>query len=240
MDSETTTGTMRRLTRSNEELATFAYGAAHDLKGPLRGIVRLAGFVMDDVGDTLPEQSQRHLRQIESRADYLTKLVDGLLQYATLEADQLPRAEVDVAAETQALWDLRDIEGYALELNCEVAHLAAPTAAVHRVLNNLLGNAVAHHDRPEGTVRVLTRRVGEVVELIVEDDGPGVAERYRARVMELFTTLQGGEGRGTGMGLALVRRTIEQLGGRVRLEAAEPRGLRVVVEWPTADGGAGP
>ena len=64
MGDETATGVLRRLKQTNEDLEKFAYGAAHDLKGPLRGINRLAGFVLEDVGDSLPDASRRHLEQI--------------------------------------------------------------------------------------------------------------------------------------------------------------------------------
>jgi signal transduction histidine kinase len=237
--SETTTGTVRRLEHANEELERFAYGAAHDLKGPLRGIRRLAGFVLEDVGDTLPPASRRHLQQIEERADQLDELVDGLLSYATIRPEALPRSPVDVAELARALWDLRDYDGFELQLACAVPVIVAPRAALQRVLNNLLGNAVAHHDTGRGTVTVVTRAVPGFVELVVEDDGPGVPAAQRERAMELFTTL-GGAGMGTGIGLALVRRTVQQLGGTVLLEPATPRGLRVVTRWSIPRSPPGP
>ena len=231
--SETNTGAVRRLESVNEELAKFAYGAAHDLKGPLRGITRLAGFVLEDVGEELPPASRRHVEQIAERAEHLAALVDGLLHYATLSPEKLPRTRVDVAELAQALWDLRDLDQHTLELRCDVPVIVAPRAAVQRVLNNLLGNVIQHHDQEHATVSVSTREAPPFIELVVEDDGPGVREEHRERAMELFTTLVGGPQRSTGLGLALVARTMQQLGGETRLEHAEPRGLRVVVSWPT-------
>lgn len=233
MGDETVTGVLRRLKQTNEDLEKFAYGAAHDLKGPLRGINRLAGFVLEDVGDSLPDASRRHLEQIGERAEQLAALVDGLLQFATLHTDEIPREVIDLDGLSQRLWSLGDADTFTLVLAFQEPSIYAPQAAVQRVLHNLLGNAIKHHDRSSGVITVGSRARAGCVELIVSDDGPGIPERFRGRAMEPFTTLHTGPRKGSGMGLALVQRTMEQLGGSVRLEAVTPRGLSVIVEWPT-------
>ncbi len=232
MSEEALEGALRRLERANESLRDFAYGAAHDLKGPLEGIGHLAGFVLDDVGSSLPEASRCHLEDIRGRVEQLSGLIDGLLEFATLRGEASPREFIDLSPLVQRVWKLWNADSFTLVLSLDLPDIFAPPAALLRVLSNVLGNAVMHHDRGSGVVTVETRDRPGCVELIIRDDGPGLSETIRGQAMEPLRTLHAGPRKGSGMGLALVERTMEQLGGSVRLESAVPRGLSVILEWP--------
>ena len=103
-------------------------------------------------------------------------------------------------------------------------------------MQNLIGNAIKHHDDPaHGHVRVTaTEAVGGMIELIVEDDGPGIPEQYRERVFGMFQTLRPrDEVEGSGMGLAIVKKLVERQGGKVWLtDKPGGRGLAVHFTWP--------
>ncbi len=116
------------------------------------------------------------------------------------------------------------------------------TASVQQVAVNLLANAwdaVALQAAP--MVAVYTRDSGDFVEIVVEDNGEGVPEALRERVFEPFVTTKA-PGEGTGLGLYLARRTVEESGGSLALEAEAGRGARFVARWPRAQAysGAGP
>jgi signal transduction histidine kinase len=106
--------------------------------------------------------------------------------------------------------------------------------ALARVVRNLIDNATRHAD---GRVAVTVRTEDDVVELVVTDDGPGIPEPDRERVFERFTRLDEGRARdagGMGLGLAVVRSTVERHGGTVTIADAEPHGARFVVRLPAA------
>ena len=108
-------------------------------------------------------------------------------------------------------------------------------------MQNLVGNAIKHHDRPaEGNIRVEASPSGNVVEFAVIDDGPGIPEQFRERVFGMFQTLRPrDEVEGSGMGLAIVRKLVDRQGGKVWLaDGPGGRGLAVHFTWPL-DGGKG-
>ena len=228
------------LARSNAELDQFAYVASHDLKAPIRAIDSLAAWIAEDAGDVLPPDSARHLDLLRRRAGRMEGLLDSLLAYSRAGRTGAPPRPVDTAdlvrevAETVAPpggFDVR-IEG-----DLPVVETAPTPLAL--VLRNLIGNAIKHHDRADGRVtvsaRVLDTEAGGYAEFTVADDGPGIEAAYRDRVFGLFQTLRPrDEVEGSGMGLAIVKKTVESWGGEVVLEPSDARGATFRFTWPLA------
>ncbi len=107
------------------------------------------------------------------------------------------------------------------------------------VLRNLIGNAIKHHRRPDGHVWVSARPGDGVVEFHVCDDGPGIAPEYHERIFELFQTLQPRDQlEASGMGLAIVKKTVESVGGHVSVRSTEGNGTCFLFTWPIASEGA--
>jgi signal transduction histidine kinase len=106
-------------------------------------------------------------------------------------------------------------------------------ASILVVLQNLIGNAIKHHDRAEGRVTVSMRRVDGVVEFRVSDDGPGIAPRFHDRIFVIFQTLASRDDvESSGIGLAIVKKRVEGHGGRIWVESAPPaRGTTFVFTW---------
>ena len=103
---------------------------------------------------------------------------------------------------------------------------------------NLVGNAVKHHDRAEGVVRVDAEEAGREWRFSVSDDGPGIPPRFHDKVFVIFQTLEARDKvEGTGLGLALVKKIVESQGGRVTLESGVGRGATFRFTWPKAPPG---
>lgn len=225
---------LSELERSNRELDEFAYVASHDLKAPLRDIHSLAGWVVEDVGADLPTESARHLEQLRDRVNRMERLLDDLLEYSRAgrfksapEPFQLRRAIDDAAAVAGIP------PGFALEVDGAEMELSAPRAPLEQTLRNLLGNAVKHHTRDDGRIRILASEHGDRVSLSVEDDGPGIPPEFHDRVFRMFQTLRPrDEVEGSGMGLAVVKKLVEAHGGTVRLSSPPGGGTRVQFTWP--------
>ena len=101
------------------------------------------------------------------------------------------------------------------------------------VFRNLVGNAIKHHDREDGEVVISALDQGDYYEFSVSDDGPGIPEKYQDKIFNMFQKLKPkGELDGTGMGLALVKRIVENQGGRVTLESSEGGGANFCFTWP--------
>jgi signal transduction histidine kinase len=101
-----------------------------------------------------------------------------------------------------------------------------------KVLRNLVGNALKHHDRSAGRVVLSAVPAGDMVEVRVADDGPGIPQEFHERVFRMFQTLRPrDEVEGSGAGLAIVKKTVETFGGRVHVES-DGRGTCMVFTWP--------
>jgi len=222
------------LRRSNKELDRFAYVASHDLKAPLRAIGTLARWTEEDAGAQLSAESHDHLKMLRGRVSRMEKLLDDLLQYSRAGRRSAEPEEIDVTTLVHGVLDLIAPAGdFRIEVAPDLPSLRAPRAPIQQLFLNLLANSVKHHDRPDGRIRVTGRRVGDVCEYTVEDDGPGIPPEHRERVFGMFQTLRPrDEVEGSGMGLAIIKKLVEAYGGNVWIEGDEDRGARFVLSIP--------
>ncbi len=226
------------LARSNAELDQFAYVASHDLKAPLRAIDSLAAWIEDDAAGLLPPESARHLALLRGRAARMEGLLDSLLAYSRAGRRDAGAEPLDVAAVVaDAVALVAPPEGVTVRVDGALPGVTAARAPLSLVFRNLIGNAIKHHDRPDGAVTV-SGSVGEdgaFATFTVADDGPGIAPEYHERVFGLFQTLRPrDEVEGSGMGLAIVQKTVEGQGGRIWLEPGAGRGATFHFTWPTS------
>jgi PAS domain S-box-containing protein len=206
----------RRLEAMNAELDQFASMAAHDLRAPLRQVSVLCDWLVQELGDGCGGTAQGYLDQILRRVRRMGSLVEGLRQYAHAGGRDMTATDMalgPLAAEAAEL--ATPPEGLSIEIDPCLPRIVAPEAALALLLRNLIGNAVKHHDRADGRVRVWAEERAEEVELLVEDDGPGIPPELRERAFDLFARFRGDAAEPGGIGLALVRRTVTVHGGRV-------------------------
>jgi signal transduction histidine kinase len=221
--AETLNGMLDRLEAGGARQRAFVADAAHELRSPLaalRTVLEVAIVHPDPAGPepTLHTALEEVLR--------MARLVDDLLLLARLDAGAPQRVQdVDLAEVVRALVP----DGTVLDL--APARVAADPDALGRVVRNLVDNARRH---AAGTVAV-TVRAGEQVELLVDDDGPGIPEADRERVFDRFHRLDSPRTRdagGTGLGLAIVRELVVGAGGTVTVQEAPAGGARLRVLLP--------
>ena len=228
----------QELLRSNQDLEQFAYIASHDLKSPLRGISNVANWLKEDLGSILNNEQVRLLEMVDQRIRRMEDLLEGILAYSHAGKNGNPCETVDPAAVLEELREFGLVpDGFVLTADPDLPKLTTEHAPFRQVLQNLIANAVKHHDRDHGTIRVRARENGAFVHFTVEDDGPGIPERHRERVFRMFERLNPIEsGEGTGVGLALVKKLIERKGGRISVEGADgERGAAFHFAWPKVD-----
>lgn len=225
---------VRDLERSNRDLDEFAYVASHDLKAPLRDIDNLSKWIVQDAGGVVPEKTHKHLSRLQDRVGRMERLLEDLLQYSRAGRVKTAPEEVDLRAAVSSAAALAALpEHFKLEVVGEAAPLRAPRAALELVLRNLMTNAVKHHDRKDGLIRVELADAANLVQLTFRDDGPGIPPQFHERVFRMFQTLRPrDEVEGSGMGLAIVKKTVEAHGGSIRLESVPPRGTAFHIRWP--------
>ncbi len=223
------------LARSNEELERFASIAAHDIRAPLRRIRLLAGSVLRQYADDLPDPARDRLTVIDEQADRLVTMLEGLLVYARVGGEGSSPELVDTDAVLRALTDTYvPADRFRVEIAEGPPALFAPKALVELVFRNLLMNAVKHHDKATGTISIDWYRDLTGVHFTVADDGPGIPAEHSEGVFQLFTTEHSHDREESGgLGLALVSKAMDTMNGRVELvRALDRRGATFVLSWP--------
>jgi PAS domain S-box-containing protein len=222
------------LLSTNSELEQFAYIATHDLRAPLRAIQNLAGWIAEDIADIASDETRENLALLQGRCDRLDNLLTGLLDYSRTGRAKVQPEPIDPADLVADIIEyLSPPPNFTIECPKEMAPFMAAKVPLEHVLQNLITNAIKHHDRDEGRIAVSARDLGSHVEFCVEDDGPGIAPAFHERIFGIFQTLRPrDEVEGSGVGLAIVRKAVTANGGIIRVESAPPRrGARFIFSW---------
>jgi PAS domain S-box-containing protein len=222
----------------NRELETFTYSVSHDLKAPLRGIDGYSKLLKEDYGDRLDAEGRRFLQNIRLGAAQMHELIEDLLDYSRMERRSLQSARLDLSALVQAVLAERLPETAPAEV---LVRLQAPDLSVLAdrdglaiVLRNLLENALKFSRKAQPpSIEIGARAAGDKAILWVRDNGIGFDMKFHDRIFDIFQRLERAEDYpGTGIGLALVRKAMQRMGGRVWAESAPGAGATFFLELP--------
>jgi PAS domain S-box-containing protein len=222
------------LVRSNAELEEFAYVASHDLKAPLRAITHLVQWITDDIETTATADTLENIALLRGRVARMQMLLDGLLTYARIGHHTRPVEDVDINEMVhEIIAMLAPPPGLAVTCEGLFPVLRTHRVPIQVVLENLIGNALKHHDRSEGRITLSARKADGVTEFRIADDGPGIAPQYHDRIFQIFQTLASRDDiESSGIGLAIVRKKVQTHGGRIWVESAPPvRGSTFCFTW---------
>lgn len=226
----------RELARANRDLEDFASIVSHDLNAPMRAMRYLVDDLEAQIAEPDHGDAKGTIARIRGLSRRLTTMMNGLLEYSSIGRKRDAVEVVDTRALVEGVaQSIPRPPGLELVIGGEWPELETLAAPLDLVLRNLVDNAVKHHDKAEGLIEVTARDLPEALEIAVADDGPGIAVEHRAAVLLPFRKLsEGNEKPGSGLGLALVERTIVQLGGQlvVGSNARAGRGAMFKVSWP--------
>ena len=224
------------LAQVNAELEAFAHTVAHDLRAPLRNMQGFAQALREDDADRLSPEGLLYTERISRGVVRMDQLITDLLEYSRLGRASLPLERVDLAhAVRDALAELdSDIvrTGAAVVVPPALPVVQAHRSTLVQVLVNLVGNGLKFVDAGGVPLVRVSADVHEGrVRLVVEDNGIGIAPEHQQRVFHVFERLHGSERYpGTGIGLAIVRRGVERMGGTVTLDSTPGQGSRFALD----------
>ncbi len=229
------------LVEKNAELESFAYTISHDLRAPLRAMLAFAEAVLEDFAAALPPDGREYLQHIVRAAYRMDQLIIDLLEYSRIVRQELYYTEVSLDDCLKGALETLEPEIQASQADVHIQtpldRVSAHPSTTERVLANLLSNAikfVAAGERPR--IEIWTERRESGVRLWVVDNGIGIPDDHRDRVFRIFERLHGEESYpGTGVGLAIVARAVDRLGGRCGVEAGSPSGCRFWIELPALE-----
>ena len=223
----------KRLKESAEEKVNFdkdnkelISNISHDLKTPITAVKGYVEGIMDGVADT-PEKMDRYIRTIYNKANEMDRLINELTFYSKIDTNRIPYTFTkihvsdyfeDCIEELGLELSSRHIELTYFNYLEEDAVVIADAEQLKRVINNIVSNSIKYMDKPRGVINIRLRDVGDFIQVEIEDNGKGIAQKDLPKIFDRFyrTDVSRNSTRGgSGIGLSIVRKILEDHGGKV-------------------------
>lgn len=227
----------QKLKAANEELETFSYSVSHDLRSPLRAMQGYAHALLEDYQNQLDDEGIEFLSRISKAAVRMDTLVQDVLAYTRLAKTDIQIEPIDldtlineIVRESRGLSDARASVTVKSPLHSVLGHEACLTQCFSNLLENS-AKFVASGNTPEIIVRTELR--GALVRIWIEDNGIGIDPAHHSRIFQMFGRVHHNSAyEGTGMGLTIVKKAVDRMGGLLGLESALGQGSRFWIELP--------
>ncbi len=233
--------TMEELKRSNDELEQFAYVASHDLQEPLRMVASYTQLLAQRYKGRLDSDADEFIAFAVDGCNRMQGLIQDLLSYSRAGANKQVLREI--SCENALEKALKNLRATIEQSGATVTHDSLPDILMDetqlvQVLQNLIGNAIKYRSAEPPNVHVsAARNAGNEWIFSVRDNGMGIEARYFERIFILFQRLHGQkEFEGTGIGLAMCKKIVDRLGGRIWVESQPKKGSTFYFALPAGDG----
>ncbi|MDI6751892.1 MAG: ATP-binding protein [bacterium] len=232
--------TVDELKEVNKELDGFVYTASHDLKEPLRGIESFSKFLLADYWDKIDDQAKNYLQRISVGANRMKNLIDDLLALSRITRTKRPHASIDakeiVAEATKRLESTLEERGVSLKIREDLPIIYGDKVKLVEVFYNLILNAIKYNDKEKPIIEIdcpIPQPNNEII-IWVKDNGIGIEARYYDEIFKIFKRLHTREeyGGGTGAGLAIVKKIIEEHNGKIWVESELAKGSKFYISLP--------
>ncbi len=225
------------LSELNQELESFSYSVSHDLRAPLRAIDGFTKILTEDYAGTFDVEGQRLLQVITDNAQKMGKLIDDILALSRLGRKAMKFQTIDTNKLVREIRDNLMAEAAGRTIRWQIKKLPnirADLALIRQVFINLQSNAVKFTSTRETTrIEIGSKTQDGQLVFYVKDNGVGFDMQYVDKIFEVFQRLHSSkEFKGTGVGLAIVKRLVQRHGGRTWAEAKVGKGTTVFITLP--------
>lgn len=208
------------LEQLNQELKQFSYIVSHDLKAPLRAIMSLADFIIKDHAENLGDNGKYQLDLMKSRILRMSQLIDGILQYSRLSTSTELKKPVDINSVLTEVTKSLFIKDTVFNVQPDMPTIQADEIRIQQLFQNLLSNALKFANTEHPEVNVSYKDAGKHWEFCIQDNGIGIERKHYDRIFQIFQTIKPrDEMENTGIGLSIVKKIVENYGGKIWVES---------------------
>ncbi|MCF2857108.1 HAMP domain-containing histidine kinase [Pseudoalteromonas sp. SMS1] len=220
-----------KIEKANEELSQFSYRTSHDLKSPLTASKKLTEYILQDIDSGDIEEAKSSVKRVQSQVTKLESLVDDVLSLTKIDLITENEIEFDLNA---LIDDIVDKRKTFFEDDCCVfsasVELADPIISGHKIryqqiIENLVSNGFKYQDEQKENpyVKLHVACVGDLLSIIVEDNGVGIPDKYHNEIYQMFKRFHPSLASGSGLGLAIVKKHVEKMQGSIHFSSS-PQG----------------
>jgi signal transduction histidine kinase len=224
----------KELEKTNRELDKFASIVSHDLKAPLRAIGNITGWIEEDLGPAFQGDVKKNFNVIKQRVHRMEDLINGLLEYSKADRKKGDVLSVDVNSLVKdTLEFIGKPENVHLEIPRPLPVVNADKLRLEQVFSNLMDNAIKYSNKEKVNITITWEDKPDEWIFRVTDNGPGIDKQYHEKVFIIFQTLNRRDAvESTGVGLAIVKKIIEEQGGKIWIESEVGKGASFIFSWP--------
>jgi PAS domain S-box-containing protein len=222
------------LEKKNSELDQFAYIVSHDLKAPLRAINNLSEWIEEDIGDNMSDDVKNHMALLRGRVKRMELLINGILDYSRAGRIRTREENIDSRHLVGDIVDTLAIpKRFRISFLGDFPVFKAERLAFEQVITNYISNAVKYNNNPDPVITIGCTESDVDYTFCVSDNGQGIDKEFHDKVFVIFQTLQSRDKvESTGVGLAIVKKIVEDKGGRVWVESSLGHGASFYFSWP--------
>ena len=218
----------------NKELEAFAYITSHDLKAPLRAIESLTSWIKEDCYANLNDESRKHFDLLKQRAQHMSMLIDGILHYSLIGLKHIETSNVNVRKLlADIILSLSVPSHFNIKISSNMPTLVTPEILLRQVFSNLISNAIKHHKGAQGNIEIRVSTSDNYYQFLVKDDGPGIPAEYQDKIFGMYQTLNSAQDtESIGIGLAIVKKAVARVNGKVWVQSEKGHGSEFYFTWP--------
>lgn len=215
---------LRNLEKQNQALNEYAHIVSHDLKSPLRSIHSLITFIKEDNDNEFNEKTARYFALIQEKVEKMDHLIQGILTYSKIDNVKLVKEKIILMDLINSIIATIFIPSHIVVIiKDELPILTTDRFRMQQLFQNLISNAVNYNDKPNGTVEIGVQEEDNQYVFSIKDNGAGIEEENKIKIFQMFQSFNKAD-KSTGIGLSIVRRIIENEGGKIWFDSEEEIG----------------
>jgi len=225
------------LIKSNEELERFAYIASHDLKSPLRNIISFAMLLEKEMGEKVTAKEKEYIDFIKKGSHKLNTLIEDVLNFSKISNNFDKQEVVDSNSVINEIKEmLRNVlkkKNVTIEIQNELPKLKAKKSSILLLFKNIIENGIKYNNSKNPKINISTKEEGGFFKIEFKDNGIGIDKKYHNSIFDMFSRLHTESTyEGTGLGLALSKKIIDEMNGHIQIESELGQGSSFIVAFP--------